>query len=147
VSFVAAEADRRIANIISIGRIIAIDAGNSAAKVLIGDLETPFIQVNALRAGGFQFWWMPTVGEQVVVGAPSGDYAQAIILCSIFAGNTPSADPAVPTINLAGGTMEVIGTINVTGSINVTEDVTAAGVSLVGHTHPESIGSNTGAPS
>jgi phage baseplate assembly protein gpV len=146
MSFAAAEADRRIANIISIGRVSAIDAANSAAKVQIGDLITPFIQVNVLRAGGFQFWWMPTVGEQVVVGAPSGDYAQAVILCSIFAGNAPSADPAVPTINLAGGSMTVIGTINVTGSINVTKDVTAAGVSLVGHTHPESIGTNTGVP-
>lgn len=129
MSFEAAEADRRIGAMLGMGRIVEIDPGTATARVQIGDLRTPLIPVNALRAGGFQIWWMPTVGEQVMVAAPSGDMAQAAIIASYYASNAPSSDPAHPVINLAGGEMTVNGTIHVTG------DVIASGVSLIHHTH------------
>ena len=166
MSFETSEADRRIANIISVGRVVAIDPGSSSAKVQIGDLTTPLIQVNALRAGVIQFWWMPSVGEQVLVAAPSGDMAQAVIVASIFAGNAPSADPNVPMINLNGGKMIIDGNLEITedlkvsgnvlvegtttstGNFETSADVTASGVSLVHHTHPGILqgGSSTGEP-
>lgn len=140
MSFAAAEADRRIANLISIGRVIVVGAGT--ARVAIGELETPDIPVGQYRAGGLALWWMPTVGEQVVVACPSGDLARAVILCSIYAGNAPSGDAAVPMIALAGGRMVVDGTLEVTG------DVIAAGISLTTHTHGGVIagGDSTGDP-
>ncbi len=159
-----AETDRRLANVLSVGTVVAIDPGKSSARVKIGDLKTPLIQVNALRAGGMQFWWMPTVGEQVVVAAPSGDIAQAFILCSLFAKNAPSSDPNVPKINLAGGKMIIDGDLEITGNLLVKQniqvilemsangniiteaDAIASGVSLKNHIHPESIGSETGVP-
>lgn len=61
MSFAAAEADRRIANVIQIGRVTAVGAGT--ARVAIGELETPDIPVGQYRAGGLSLWWMPTVGE------------------------------------------------------------------------------------
>ncbi|AZV77889.1 phage baseplate assembly protein V [Parasedimentitalea marina] len=125
----ASETDRRLGNVLQIGTVVSVDPGSSAAKVKIGDLTTPLIQVGQLSAGAIQFWWMPSVGEQVMVGAPSGDMAQATILCSVFAGNAPSSDGGVPMINLGGGKMIVNGDIEVTG------DVIASGVSLVHHTH------------
>ena len=129
MSYAVSEADRRIANIISVGRVTAVDPANSAARVQIGDLLTPFIQVGQLGAGAIQFWWMPSVGEQVVVAAPSGDMAQAMIICSIYAGNAPSSDAGTPMINLNGGE------IHVNGDMIVSGDVIASGVSLVHHTH------------
>jgi phage baseplate assembly protein gpV len=72
---------------------------------------------------------MPSVGEQVVIACPSGDVAQGIILASVFAGNAPSADPATPMIDLAGGALVINGDLQVTG------DVIASGISLVTHTH------------
>lgn len=137
----AAEADRMIGNIIQIGVVTAVDAGASKAKVKFGDLETDFIHVGQLRAGAISFWWMPQEGEQVLVAAPSGDMAQASIVCSFFAGNAPSSDGDVPKIELNGGKMIVAGDIEVTG------DVIASGVSLVHHTHPHGDpAGNTGAP-
>ena len=142
MSFDLSEADRRIANIISVGSVVSIDAASATAKVQIGDLTTPSIPINALRAGGLQFWWMPTVGEQVIVAAPSGDMAQALILGSVFSGNAPSADAGSPMINLGGGQMHVLGDLVVDG------DVIASGVSLVHHTHSGIVpgGGNTGEP-
>ena len=127
MSFAAAEADRRIGNVIQIGRVISVGAGT--ARVAVGELETADIPVGQYRAGGLALWWMPTVGEQVVIACPSGDVAQAVILCSIYAGNAPSGDVAVPMIALAGGRMVVDGTLEVTG------DVIAAGISLTTHRH------------
>lgn len=129
MSFAAAEADRRIENSIAIGVVTSVNPGTARARVKVGDLTTPELPVGQLRAGALSFWWMPTEGEQVVVACPSGDVAQGVILCSIFAGNAPSADPAVPMMNLGGGKIVVNGDIEVTG------DVIASGVSLVHHTH------------
>lgn len=142
MSMETAELARRLSNVISVGRVTAVDAEKSAAKVQIGTLETPFLQVAQLRAGGLQFWWMPTEGEQVIVAAPSGDLAQGLILLSVFSGNAPSADGDVPMVGLGGGKMVFDGTIEVTG------DVVASGVSLVSHTHKGVMGgpSNTGEP-
>jgi len=129
MSFEAAEADRRIGGLLQIGTIVEIDPAAATARVQLGDLTTPMIPVNAMRAGGIQIWWMPQTGEQVMVGAPSGDIAQAAILASYYAGNAPSENAAEPMINLAGGRMHLIGDLIVTG------DVIAQGVSLVTHTH------------
>lgn len=136
-----AEADRRIENIVRVGRIAAVDPGNATAIVDFGSFASPPLPVGQLRAGVIQFWWMPSVGEQVLVACEGGDIAQGVIVASLYAGNAPSSDEAVPQINLEGGKMILNGTLE------VTVDVIAAGVSLVHHTHPESIGTNTGEPS
>ncbi len=73
---------------------------------------------------------------------PGGDVAQGVILCSVFAGNAPSADAATPMIELNGGTLQINGSIELTG------DVTAQGISLVTHRHGgvQSGGTTTGEP-
>jgi phage baseplate assembly protein gpV len=142
MSYAAAEADRRVANLLQVGIVTSVNGANGKARVRVGDLDLPEINVAQFRAGGMSLWWMPQVGEQVLVACPSGDAAQGIVLASIFAGNAPSADAAVPMIELAGGTLKVNGSIELTG------DVIAQGVSLVTHTHGgvQPGGGNTGVP-
>ncbi len=137
-----AEADRRIENIIRVGRVASVDPDAERAIVDFGDFQSPPIKVGQLSAGAIQFWWMPSVGEQVVVACEGGDIAQGSIVASLYAGNAPSSDGAVPMINLAGGEMRVNGTIV------VSVDVIADGVSLVHHTHNrvQPGGGNTGKP-
>lgn len=154
MSFATAEADRRIGNLIQIGRVTAVN-GDGTARVKIGDLDTRPLPVGALRAGGMQVWWMPTVGEQVVVLAPSGDMARGVVLCSIHAGNEPSADPTTPMIDLRGGEMVLRGDLRIEGKLHITEDTTsdadviASGISLVTHVHGGILpgGGTTGTPS
>ena len=129
MSYHAAEADRRIANTVQIGTITSIDAAKGTAWVQMGDLASPELPVGQIRAGGVSLWWMPTVGEQVVVACPSGDVARGVVLTSVYAGNAPSSDAAVPKVYLAGGKIIFDGDIEVTG------DVIASGVSLVHHRH------------
>lgn len=141
MSMAGAEADRRVANLIQIGKVTAVNAGAVKARVKLGDIDSPELPVGQLRAGALSFWWMPSVGEQVVVAAPSGDIARGIIICAIFAGNAPSSDGGVPMVDLAGGKIIFNGDLEVIG------DVIASGVSLVHHTHPHGDpAGNTGEP-
>ena len=126
-----AEVDRRIENLIRVGRVASVDAGIGTAVVDFGSFRSPALPVGQLSAGAIQFWWMPSVGEQVLVASEGGDIAQGVIVASLYAGNAPSSDAAVPQINLAGGKMVVNGTLE------VTVDVIAAGVSLVNHIHKD----------
>lgn len=137
-----AEVDRQIANMMRIGTVIRVDAGRARAVVDLGDIQTIPLPVAGMRCGALSFWWMPSVGEQVLVGSPSGDLSRGIIMCAIFAGNAPSSNAAVPKIDLGGGTIEVNGTMIVSG------DVIASGVSLVNHTHSgvDTGPGNTGKP-
>lgn len=142
MSFPVAEADRRIANVISVGVVTGIDAAAVRARVRIGALETAMVPVTQMRAGRFRFHAMPAVGEQVVVLAPDGDYARAVVSASITAGNAPGSDGDHITIDMGGGEARITGTlviegdVRITGRVTVSEDVVAAGISLVEHRHP-----------
>ncbi len=147
--FSAAEADRRIGNMVQLGTVVSIDNGAQRVRVRVGDLELPPVPVAQLASGPVRFHWMPGVGEQVVVYAPSGDMARAFVQ-----GSVPRSDGAVapgadqPTIDLGGGTMRIVGKLYVDGDIEVTGDVRASGVSLVHHLHQGVVagGANSGEP-
>jgi phage baseplate assembly protein gpV len=144
----AAEADRRIGNLVTIGVVTAVDNATARVRVRIGDLDSPPLQVMQFRSGAIKFHWMPSVGEQVSVTAPSGDMARAFVGGSLpIDGNAIAPDAGSPTMDLGGGTMRVIGKlyvdgdVQITGKIDVTgpvtcgADVTASGTSLKTHKH------------
>ncbi|PTE15919.1 phage baseplate assembly protein V [Pseudogemmobacter blasticus] len=131
-----AEADRRVGNLVSLGKILSIDNATGRAVVQVGDLQTASIPVMQMRSGAIRMHWMPSVGEQVTVLAPSGDMARAFVMGSLpIDGNMVAPDAGSPTMDLGGGTLRVIGNLYVDGDIEVTGDVVASGVSLVHHTH------------
>lgn len=140
MSYADAEADRRLGNVLALG--VVTEVGASTAAVQLGDVTTPQIPVGQMRAGALSFYWMPTVGEQVLVGCPSGDVSRAVIICSVFAGNAPSANSAIPVIDLGGGEMQL------RGRLVVTDDVIASGISLKSHVHGDVAagGDTTGEP-
>jgi len=142
MSFATAEADRQIANIVTVGTVTAIDNGSGRVRVEIGDLVTPLLQVQQIRSGTIRLHWMPSVGEQVTVYAPGGDMARAFVGGSLIReGDAVAPDEGSPTLDLGGGTLRVIGKLYVDGDIEITGtvtadvDVVAAGVSLKTHTH------------
>ncbi|MCB1397259.1 MAG: phage baseplate assembly protein V [Rhodobacteraceae bacterium] len=131
-----AETDRRLGNLVQLGRVVSIDTGTMRVRVRIGELQTHEIPVAQLASGAIRFHWMPSPGEQVVVFAPSGDLARAFVQGAVpQSGGAVAPDAGTPTIDLGGGTLSVVGNLIVDGDITATGDVTASGVSLVTHTH------------
>jgi phage baseplate assembly protein gpV len=148
MSRAAAEADRQIGNLCQIGVVTAIDNGTSRVRVRIGDLDTAWVPVLQIRSGTIRLHWMPSVGEQVTVYAPSGDMARAFVGGSLpIDGNAVAPNAASPTMDLGGGTLRVIGKLYIDGDVEITgkidvagnvtsaADVRASGKSLVGHVH------------
>lgn len=120
MTLAAAEADRRIGNVIQIGKVTAVDNGSAKVRVRIGDLETAPIMVLQIRSGAIRLHWMPAVGEQVAVYAPSGDMARAFVGGSVpIDGNAIAPDAESPTMDLGGGTLRVIGDLYVEGKLHV----------------------------
>lgn len=84
MSFTQAELERRLANIISWGTVEEADYPNARVKVRCGGVLTDWLPWMTQRAGGDRSWWAPEVGEQVVLLAPSGELAQAVVLLGVF---------------------------------------------------------------
>lgn len=78
------ELDRRVANILRVGTVIELDAANARVKVDMGDLPSEWLPWGTGRAGTTRSWSAPSVGEQVMVFAPSGELADAVVGPSIF---------------------------------------------------------------
>lgn len=138
MSFEQAESQRALANAIELGTITAVDGATGKVRAKIGELETPWIEVGKLAMGDKRLWFMPSVGEQVVIACPGGDVARAVTLGSVAQGNAPSADAGVPMLDLGGGEIAVRnGTVRATGCDVIVEggDVIADSISLKTHTH------------
>jgi phage baseplate assembly protein gpV len=149
-----AETDRRIANLVELGSVAAIDvAANTATVDLAGFVSDP-LPVLQIRSGVIKAHWMPSVGEQVAVVSPGGDLARGFIIGSLpIAGNAVAPNAETPTLDLGGGTLKIIGNlevvgevkitgpvaitgdVSVTGKLTATDDVIAAGKSLKSHKH------------
>lgn len=79
-----AELRRRLDNLVTIGRVEALDVGSARARVRTGGRLTGWRPWLTRRAGGDRDWWAPEPGEQVVVLSPSGDPEQSVILPALY---------------------------------------------------------------
>lgn len=84
MSFELSELDRRLANIVRVGKIAALDEANALVRVEVGGALTDWLPWITHRAGPNRTWHAPEVGEQVLVLSPSGDLAQGIVLPAIY---------------------------------------------------------------
>ena len=87
------EAARRVNNVLRLGTVAEVrHAAPARCRVQTGDNLTDWLPWLTLRAGGAQdgtAWWPPVVGEQVLLLAPGGDLAQAVVLPGVFSDERP----------------------------------------------------------
>jgi phage baseplate assembly protein V len=102
------ELQRQISQLIRIGTVVQIVAGTDTAIVEIGGVQSDPMQWAVLRAGDDADWWAPSPGEQVVIFAPFGDMAQAIIMFSLYQDlyAAPSTNPNVRCRTYSDGAVE-----------------------------------------
>lgn len=81
------ELSRRVANLIRIGTILAVDHAAVRVRVKIGKLDSKWLPWLEQRAGETTTWNPPTVGEQCIVFSPSGELAGGIVLVGLDSGS------------------------------------------------------------
>ncbi len=81
---------RRLANLIRLGTIAAVDHEAERCTVKTGGLTVPGRPWLALRAGASSDWDPPTVGEQCILLSPSGEPAQGIVLIGLYSQQRPA---------------------------------------------------------
>ncbi|WP_239878257.1 phage baseplate assembly protein V [Laribacter hongkongensis] len=85
-----ADLSRRLESLIRPGTIAGVDLARARVRVTSGGLTTDWLPWFAARAGTTRDWNPPTVGEQCVVLAPSGDPATGFVLVGLFSGAHPA---------------------------------------------------------
>lgn len=80
-----AELHRRLENLIRLGTVKTITPSQpySTVTVQIGDIETAELRFFSLRAGKDKSWHPPSIGEEVIVFAPSGVLEIGVVLCGL----------------------------------------------------------------
>lgn len=100
------ELERRVSNILRVGKISSVDYAAARCRVSIGELLTDPLPFIASRAGEDRTWHPPTVGEQVVVLSPFGELNVGIVLTGIYssAGTAPATDENLDQTTYSDGT-------------------------------------------
>ena len=127
MSYEVGELQRQLANLIRVGVVSELDEANARVKVKVAGLTSAWLPWGTARAGKTRTVSMPSVGEQVVVFAPYGDTAQAIVGPSIYQDAHPSPSSTKDketTIYPDGSTVEYDSasntlTVTVSGAGNV----------------------------
>lgn len=127
MSLAQSEIDRRLANVIRIGTIAALDPANALVQVDLGDITTDWLPWGTGRAGSTRKWSAPRLGEQVLVFSPSGELGAGIVGPSVFqdAHPAPSSNPDVENVTFSDGSSVAYDagsntlTVNVSGAGNV----------------------------
>lgn len=86
----AAELLRLIHNLVRLGTVAEVDHARARVRVATGEITTAWLPWLEERAGTTRTWNPPTVGEQVVVFAPGGDMASAVVLAGLYRTQHPA---------------------------------------------------------
>lgn len=132
---------RRLENLIRIGTVVEIDHTKALCRVdCVGIITAPLPWITA-RAGTDRTWDAPSIGEQVLVFAPSGEMMQAVVLTGIYHSKHPAPDnqPHIKTRHFEDGCVISYDTQNhaLTATLpdNGTAVITATGgITLTGDT-------------
>lgn len=94
-----AEINRRLENVIRLGRIAGVTPSTPfhTVTVNLGDIVTDDLRLLNIRAGADKTHDLPSVGEECVVFAPAGELATAFVVVGFNNSDnpTPSQDPNI----------------------------------------------------
>lgn len=101
-----AETERRLANMIRIATIEAVDDAKRKIKVVAGDMHSGWLPWPVEMGRNFRRWRPLRPGQQLVLAAPSGDLTQAVVVGMLYTNSlaAPSTDPDIDLIEFEDGT-------------------------------------------
>ena len=105
MNFSTAELQRRLENVIRIGVIAKVDYDNKKIRVQSGELLSNWLAWPVEMGRNFKRWRPLRLGQQVILGSPSADPAQAVVIGMLYSQNfeAPSDDPDLDLIAFDNG--------------------------------------------
>ena len=130
---------RLLRNLVTIGVVSNVDAEGYLVRVAVGRNETDWIRWGVARAGDDVSWWVPSVGEEVVLLSPGGDLECAVLLCALYSADVPppSNDAGQRVISFAGGGKLLIDKTNNAAAISGFDSISATANKKITATAPE----------
>ncbi len=119
---------RLLQTLIRLGTITEVNHGERVVRVQTGGLVTNWLKWHTARAGASKTWDPPSVGEQVILFAPGGDLAGALVMASLDSDQNPppSTSPSVVVRTMPDGSEFAYdhgaGLLTVTGIRNMVID-------------------------
>lgn len=136
------ELERRMSNLVQIGKITDTDYPGARVQVTIGELVTGWLPWLTTRASGDISYWAPEIEEQVLVFSPYGELALGVVLPALYQNQYPAGidTPEIHrTIYKDGTSIEydrenkrLNATLSEGGVVNL---VANGGVNITGNTH------------
>ncbi len=107
MNFETADSQGRAEGILRLGTVAAVDNEARKVRVKSAELLSDWLPQPAQIGNNFIAWTPMRVGTQVVVGCPSGDFAQGVILQVLYtdALNSPSTAGDTDLIQFNDGTV------------------------------------------
>jgi phage baseplate assembly protein V len=78
------ELDRRLAALIQAGTIAEVDLAAARCRIQVGQWTSALLPWHTLAAGEVRHWRAPSLGEQALIIAPSGEPAAGFILPGFY---------------------------------------------------------------
>lgn len=144
-----AEANRRLENMIRLGRIESVNPSSpfSTVTVNLGEIVTTELRVLNLRAGLDKTHDLPSIGEECIVFSPCGVLEMGVVVTGLnnISNPSPSDNPDVrlrlyedgavisydvknhilQAVLPKGGTAKIKANVFIDGSLHVSEDITS----------------------
>jgi len=138
------ELARRLANLIRYGQVQEADYAQALVRVQCDGYLTGWLPWLTRRAGGDVDWWAPEVGEAVLVLAPDGDPALAVVLPAAYSDDVPPPETTPDraawrfgtTVSVAVDRATGEATVIATGTVRVQAprvEIAADEVAITGH--------------
>lgn len=104
--FEVSEMARRFDNLIRLGTVCEVDPKAARVRVKSGMLTTAWLPWLTQRAGADKTWWCPSLNEQVLILAPSGELQCGVVLCGLYRDQfpAPSQESTTQTTTYEDGT-------------------------------------------
>lgn len=105
-TFEVAELERRLANVIRLGTIAEADHDTKRIRVQSGDLVTAWLPWPAEVGNNYRRWRPLREGTQVVLAAPNGELAQAVVIGMLYTNDqaAPADDDNTDLVQFEDGT-------------------------------------------
>lgn len=91
----------QLRNLIRIGIVTDVDTAQALCRLETGGITTDLLHWLTPRAGHSRTWWVPSIGEQVLLLAIGGELDTAFVLSGIYPDDNPAPSASADVLHIS----------------------------------------------